>query len=223
MSAEWFIVGGTLVLASVALLQDHIRSWIATPKLKISTQTAAPFCKKLLFRHATDPEIKSDGYALRIAVKNSTPCLRAKSRAVAVEVFASKLMRKEQDGQFHPVQGFEPTNLIWSHSFEPFADISPDMERYCFIGRALRPQDRKSFPDFDKEDLPPDEVCLRIDTHIARHTKEHIIPPGTYQIECLIGASNTKAVEKNLEIRISGEWFENEVDMFDKGLSIEII
>ena len=66
------------------------------------------------------------------------------------------------------------------------------------------------------------ETCLRIAVDIARNTKEHIIPPGTYHIECLIGSANTKAFKKTFEISISGEWFDDEIRMYEKGLRIEM-
>ena len=222
MCTEWFIVGGTFVLATVALLQDHIRSWITTPKLEIETEASMPYCMKLLFIHPNNPNIKADGYGLRVAVKNKTPFLRVKSRAISVEVFASKLLRKEQDNHFYPVQGFEPTNLIWSHSFMPSTDISPDMIRFCFIGRMIKPSARKEFPDFNKENLPKNKTCLRIDTHLARHTKGHIISAGTYRLELLIGAANTKAINLNFEIKMTGDWYDDEVEMFEKGLCIKM-
>ena len=97
-------------------------------------------------------------------------------------------------------------NLVWSHSinplkdsFEPFTNLSPEMEKYCFIGRMLRPENRKEFPEFDVEKCPEDKTCLKIDVEIGRYTKEHIILPGTYRIECLIGSSNTKALKKHLK------------------------
>lgn len=223
MSEQWIIAVCTAILAIVALLQDFIRSWLKTPSLEITTESRTPFCKKLLFIRQDSPDKKADGYAIRIRVKNVKPFLRLKSRAEKVEVFALRLLKKQTNGSFQPVQEFEPRNLIWSHSFHPLTDISPEMERYCFIGRMVKPQNRHNFPDFDVETFPMDETCLRLDVDIARHTKEHVIPPGTYRIECLIGSANTKAVKKTFEIHISGEWFDNELKMYEKGLTIKTV
>lgn len=223
MSVQWVIAIGTGILAVVALFQHHIKSWFTTPSLLISAASATPYCKKLLFIHPSQSTVTADGYALRIAVKNTTPRFRIKSRAEEVEVFLSKLDRKAQDGRFHHVQGFEPANLMWSHSYIPFAPIAPDMERYCFIGRALKPSQRENFPDFDNPSLPKDETCFRLDVQTPRHTKEHIIPPGKYRLECLIGGANTKSTKEIFEITISADWFDNEVKMYEKGLSIEMI
>ena len=222
MSVQWVIAIGTGILAVVALFQHHIKSWLTTPSLNISATSATPYCKKLLFIHPTQQTISADGYALRISVKNTIPRFRIKSRAEEVEVFLSKLDRRAQDGRFHPVQGFEPANLIWSHSFIPFAPIAPNMERYCFVGRALKPSQRKNFPDFDNPSLPEDETCFTLAVYPPRHTKEHIIPPGKYRLECLIGGANTKSTKKIFEIKISTSWFDNEVEMYEKGLSIEL-
>ena len=223
MDAQWFIVIGTFILASIAFFQDPIRSWFKTPKLEISTDNVFPFCMKLLFRDKNEPRIKANGYAIRISVKNVRYNYRVKCMAELVEMYASKLYRKGTDGNFHTVQNFEPTDLIWSHSFGYLDNISPNMERYCFIGRMLKPGERNQFPEFDDESLPREETCLRIDTAVSRHTKTHILSPGTYRIDCLIGGSNTKAVKKTFDIYFSGEWFDDEEKMFGKGLNIKLI
>lgn len=222
MTEQWVIAIGTAILAVIALFQDYIRSWIKTPTLEVTTGSCTPFCKKLLFIAKDDSEKKADGYALRIKVKNVNPLFHTKTRAECVEVFALRLLKKRTDGSFQPIQEFEPRNLLWSNSFYPFSDISPEMERYCFIGRLINPKDRHNFPDFDVESYNMNETCLRIDIDIARNTKEHIIPPGTYHIECLIGSANTKAFKKTFEISISGEWFDDEIRMYEKGLRIEM-
>jgi len=221
MSVQWIIAIGTAILAIVALFQDFIRSWLATPSLEISTGSCSPFCKKLLFKSQDDPNKQADGYALRIRVKNVSPFLRLKSRAESVEVFALKLSKRQTDNSFQPISEFEPMNLIWSHSFVDLTDISPEMERYCFIGRMLKPADRQSFPEFDDEKCVADKTCLRIDVALSRNTKDHIIQPGTYQLECLIGSSNTKAFKKTFEIFISGNWSDDEQEMYRENLTIK--
>ena len=80
MSVQWVIAIGTAVLAIVALFQHHIKSWLTTPSLCISTRSTSPYFKKLLFIHPEKPNVTADGYALRIAVKNTTPLFRSKSR-----------------------------------------------------------------------------------------------------------------------------------------------
>ena len=228
MSLQWTIAIGTGILALVALFQHHIKSWLTTPLLCISTKSASPYCKKLLFNHSENPSITADGYTIRISVKNITPFLKIKSRIEEAEVFLAKLDRKEQDGKFHPVQGFEPANLLWSHTFPPnptfptFTSIAPNMERFCFVGRLLKPSDRQNFPLFDKASLDKDKTCLQLDVSTSRHTKEHIIPPGRYRLKCVIGGANVNGITKNFEISISGEWFEDELEMYEKGLSIEM-
>lgn len=220
MLVQWLIVIGTFCLAAVALLvvlfQDKIRAWRTRPKLTISIATASPFCQKILFRRFDQPDLQADGYFLRISVKNVSKLFPAKS----AEVFASKLFRKGKDGTFQSVDDFEPINLIWSHSFKPFADISPEMERYCFIGRIMDPKMRQNFPAFNNEKLNPQETCLSLATEVERNTKTHIIGPGKYQLVCLVGANNMRPIKGTFEIDISGEWFDDEMKMFEKGFDI---
>ena len=95
------------------------------------------------------------------------------------------------------------------------------MERYCFIGRVLNPTERQRFNDFDDESIPMEKTCLRIDTSIPRHTKKHILPPGIYQLECRIGAGNVGAIKKKFQIQLSGDWYDDEINMFEKGVTIK--
>jgi len=223
MLVQWLLVIGTFCLAAVALFvalfQDRIRAWRTRPKLTISTAAASPFCQKILFRRFDRPDLEADGYFLRVSVKNVSKLFAAKN----VEVFASKLLRKGKNGTSQTVEEFEPINLIWSHSFRPFADLSPEMERYCFIGRIMDPSKRQGFPTFNNERLNPSETCLSLATEVERHTKTHIIGPGKYQLVCLIGANNTRPIKKTFEIDVSGEWFDDEIKMFEKGFDIRAI
>ncbi len=220
MIVQWLLVIGTFSLAAialfVALFQDKIRAWRTRPELTISTATASPFCQKILFRRIDRPDLQADGYFLRVSVKNISKLFPAKN----VEVFASKLLKKGKDGTFQTVEDFEPINLIWSHSFRPFADLSPEMERYCFIGRIMDPTKRQDFPAFNNERLNPLETCLSLATEVERHTKTHIIGPGKYKLICLIGANNIRPKKKAFEIDIFGEWFDDELKMFEKGFNI---
>jgi len=217
---QWLLVIGTFSLAAIALFvvlfQDKIRAWRTRPELTISTATSSPFCQKILFRRNDRPDLEADGYFLRVSVKNISKLFLAKN----VEVFASKLLKKGKGGTFQTVEDFEPINLIWSHSFRPFADLSPEMERYCFIGRIMDPTKRQDFPAFNNERLNPLETCLSLVTEVERHTKTHIIGPGKYKLICLIGANNTRPIKKTFEIDIFGEWFDDELKMFEKGFNI---
>lgn len=215
---QWLVAFGTIILAVVAVFQDRIRSWVASPKLCINVVTASPFCKKIkVLNQASGAE--ANGYFLRFCVKNRS----ALTRAFRVEVFASELLRKGTDGKYHPYERFEPLCLLWSHSFQPFTDLSPGMERYCFIGRIVDPAERHNFPSFNSDEFSQNETCLAIATEIERHTKPHIIPGGTYRLRCLIGGANLKALKETFEISISGEWFDDEIKMFEKGFHIDLV
>ena len=68
-----------------------------------------------------------------------------------------------------------------------------------------------------------EKTCLRIDVDMPRNTKEHILPPGTYQLECIIGSNSTRAYKKTFEVYLSGEWHDDEVKMYEKGFNIKVI
>lgn len=210
---------GTIALAIIAVFRDKLRAWLSRPKLEITTDTKTPYCSKIIFERPDKPDLKADGYFLRISVKN----LSKWHPANQVEIFASKLFRKAIDGNYNTVEYFEPINLTWSHSGKAFADISPKMIRYIFIGRIIDPAKRPEFPGMDKEGLNEEKTSLSLATEVARKNKSYIIPPGLYRLEIIVGGSNIKPFEKTLEIDIKGEWFYEEEKMFEKGFSIKFI
>lgn len=215
---QWLVAFGTLVLAIVAVFQDRLRSWVASPKLRISVATASPYCQKIIvINNATGYE--ADGYFLRICVENISSLMGA----YQVEVFAAELLKKGIDGKYHPSERFDPMCLIWSHSFQPFANLSPGMKRYCFIGRVINPRERAKVPNFDSKNIPSGETCLSLATEIERNTKPHIILAGRYRLKCSIGGSNTKSISSVFDLEISGKWYEEENKMFERGFNIDLI
>lgn len=223
MITDWLIAFGTLILALVAIFQDHIRVKVARPKLNISAKAVSPYCQKIIAKNNMGHE--TDGYFLRLCIKNESK----KFRANQVEVFASELLNKQKDGNYYPYQNFEPINLVWSHlpdphqTFLPFADLSPEMERYCFIGRILNPSNRSNFPRFNNDKLSADKTCLAIAVQVERFNKYYIIPHGSYILKISIGGANTRLIRKTIEIEFSGAWFENETEMFGKGFDIKLL
>jgi hypothetical protein len=224
MITNWLIAFGTVILAIVAIFQDHIRAKVARPKLKLVTSASSPCCQKIILKNKHGFE--TDGYFLRLCIKNKSK----KFRANQVEVFASELLVKRQDGRYYPYQNFEPINLVWSHlpdppiiGFLPFADLSPEMERYCFIGRILNPNNRSNFPRFNDEKLPPDKTCLALAVQVERFNKYYIIPHGSYWLKCSIGGENIGLLKKTIELEICGDWYENETEMFGKGFDLKLL
>ena len=214
---------GTLVLASLTFI--IVVQNIYRPALEISV---IPKCRRILFMKEDEKVIanmpiktalKADGYLLLISIKNKSKWYHAKS----VEIFATKLHRKTQSGTFIPCEDFDPSNLEWSHHEKTFFfDLSPGMERYCYIGLLIDPKLRKYFPFQNREDLNLDNMTTSFSfaSSILRFTKIHVIPPGTYRLDCIIGGSNTKAYLRSFCVYISGEWFGTEQEMNEKGLTI---
>lgn len=219
---DWLIAFGTILLAIVAIFQDYIRAKIAYPKLKLSTSASSPCCQKIIVKN---PYSETDGYFLRLCIKNESD----KFRANQVEVFASELLVKHNNGNYYPYQYFEPINLAWSHlpdpisGFLPFADLSPEMERYCFIGRIVNPKNRSNFDRYHNENFPLDKTCLALAVQVERFNKYYIIPHGSYLLKCSIGGQNTRLMHKTIEMEISGDWYDEEMEMFGKGFNLKIL
>ena len=91
------------------------------------------------------------------------------------------------------------------------------MERYALIGRMVNPGDTKEFFRYERKEY----ASLRLDVFPARNTNDHILYPGTYRFECLIGAENVKAFTKNFEVYISGQWSDKPSEMIGEHISIK--
>ncbi len=221
MDGQTLVAVATFTVAFVAVFQDYIRAFLTRPSLEVITDTASPYCQKILVQHVLNYEITAPGYYLRIAVKNKSRFFKANS----VEVFASSLLQKGTMG-FVPYEDFDPSDLVWSHDpgdMNPLTNLSPEMEKYCFIGRIIDPGQREAVKRFDRPDLPEGKACLALAPSTERYTKAHIIPPGTYRLYCSVVGSNTKREQICLEMHVSGDWYENEQEMLEKGFSIKII
>jgi len=47
-----------------------------------------------------------------------------------------------------------------------------------------------------------------------------LLPPGTYKLKLVAGASNAKPVATWVEIHLAGQWFNDENQMLSTGLQI---
>ena len=218
---QWLTAIGTVAIAFFAAFQHHILSWLNTPKLNVKTGNEPPFIRQLIFINE-NKRTTSSGYAVRLYFRNITPWYKKKTRAEDVEVFIKSISRKTGQG-FQVLQDFEPRNVLWSHlHLEPssascFTDISPKMERYALIGRMVYPGYTEEFFGYKRNE----NASLKIDVYPPRNTNDHILWPGTYRLECLIGAENVKAFIKTFEIHISGQWSDDPEKMIGEHISIQ--
>ena len=214
----------TLILAVVAIFQDKIRSWLVRPKLDVSIEVRPPDCQKI--RLHPDPDNReafADAYYLRLKVKN-----QGNQQAEVVEVFATKLCKQQADGEFREVDTFLPMNLVWAHTNQVFfPSISPDMYKHCNLAHILDPGKRIDFSrqgeDAIWDGIPRENTILSFDTMVRSHTLGHLVPYGKYQLTIIVAAANSKPVKKNLEISLSGNWYNEEQQMLRDGIGVKVV
>jgi hypothetical protein len=114
LAAEWLTGLGTIAVAVLAIWGDRVRSWFISPKLHVELNEAKGDLTK------TVNGTKARYYHLRVS--NTGNAAAANCRVILRDI-----QRKDQTGQFHPVQ-YVPLQLTWTPGWLPiFAqNISKD-------------------------------------------------------------------------------------------------
>ena len=221
------IAVGTFLAVIVALFRDDITAIWRKPKIEASIKLAAPDCHltRLIGYDATGTvRAKTPCYYLRLWIENT-----GRIRAEEVQVFFSKLERKQANDQFREDRDFLPMNLKWSHAGpgKPliFVSLNPKMGRHCDFGHIVDPANDADFlPSKEVFANKPDkgQTIISLDLEIEPATYSHLIPPGTYRVTLMIGGANFKPVTRQLEVVHTGEWYPDEEHMFRDGLGITL-
>jgi hypothetical protein len=230
MRGNWSIIWaaieaiGTVSAVIVALFYRDIRDWIRRPRLVILPIESGPpdLVKVPTVRRRLDNGkviAETDSYYVRMRVRNE-----GHMRAEEVEVFAAKLL-KEHNGEFREVESFIPMNLDWAHRGAVLPGLSPDAYRYCAIAAVHDPKKRPDFPPQDEQwpDVPRNKTILSLRVENPTTAKGYLQPFGTYRLELELGAANARPKKKTLEITVSGTWYDDEDEMFSKGVGIRLL
>jgi hypothetical protein len=209
-TATWVGALATLVAVLVALFKEDLLAWWRRPLLMPRICLNPPDCHKTSFTGGLPT------YYFRIWVEN-----RGKQRAVQVQVFASRLLRKHADGRFHEDSVFLPMNLHWSHTREVFADgISPHMGKHCDLGFIPRPDLARAAGIAPKKLAGSESAWLSLDLEVLPNTESHILEPGAYRLELRVAAANARPRLAILEVNVTGSWSEDQAEMFSKGIGL---
>jgi hypothetical protein len=63
-------------------------------------------------------------------------------------------------------------------------------------------------------------LCLELE--VRPLTLIHLLQPGEYKLELIVAADNVKPKRKIVSIELTGDWFETENEMFEKGVVLSI-
>lgn len=221
--AEWLAAFGTIGLGIIAAFQDRIRSLIWKPKLVVSIKTSPPDCHKtiLVSHNRQGNTIESECYYFRLCMKNIGKC-----GADRVEIMASKLFMLKNENTSVMINSFIPQNIRTSFSHTSFYEtISPGIEKYFDLGHIINPIKRSQFSgeDIPERPFPPTSTIFSVDFRSRPFNMCHLIDPGIYRMEIVVGASNIPKPHMFV-LQISHDsWFEDEQEMFQKGINIKIL
>lgn len=220
---NWVTAIGTVSAAVIAALaiaysifNEAIWTWWKRPKLVMSTTPGRPDWVKTFLTDRTGKRI-SDCYYFRLRVRN-----KGRSRAESVQLFAKELKQK-QAGKFHVIHTFPSMDLLWSNVQVPELSISPNVEKHCDLGFILDPmRDGRSVRT--RLNVAPDRCLFTFELQAKPNDEAHIVGPGHYHLTIVAASENTSSVVRELELTITGDWFNNEAEMFsDRGAQIRLL
>lgn len=224
----WLAVGATLLAVFVALFKEELVHLWRSPDLHARLNLEPPDCHQTVlsvFNTITGAEHgQALCYYLRFWVEN-----RGRSEARQVQAVASALRKKHADGSFKPDSRFLPMNLRWSITQSPSGGpllrapgISPGMGRHCDLGHITDPEHRKKMRT-TPNDPHLGESVVELDLEAAPHTNSHLLPAGSYQLDVMLAADNTKPKKVTFEITFKGQWTKVEQEMFEDQLGIRTL
>jgi hypothetical protein len=95
------------------------------------------------------------------------------------------------------------------------------MGHHCDLGHIADPR-LKHIHNEIRPDVPQDKTVFFLDLEVAPFTLIHLLQPGKYKLKLIIAADNCGPIKKALKIMHSGNWFDDEKDMFGKGVKLII-
>src|SRR5260370_35725014 len=108
-------------------------------------------------------------------------------------------------------------NLIWSNF--PFGGlflprIAAHTGKHCDIGHIIEPAKRSIMGEENARlGLKPDEASLTFDLIAKLNNQNHIVGPGTYQLDIGVAADNARPLRRRVEIKVTGKWYPEEARM----------
>ena len=157
--------------------------------------------------------VQTQSYYCRLRVRNQG---RAEAEGVEVQMFA--LRKRGAAGTFEPDPIFLPLDLQWSFGETQRPRLLPDLERYCDLVHIDR--------------LPSSTQVSRLIFHNAGYpTAPNALkeaewptqkPPGEYELDIAVAATNARTIRRTISINFTGEWYDDEKEMFAQGLIVQV-
>jgi hypothetical protein len=218
---EWVLIGTTLFLGFVALFVPYfsevIKRYYFAPSLIIEFNEISPDCHKTKCKTWDTQTGKllydEPFYQFRFRVKN-----KGKSQAKKCEVVMQKLFFSDSAGNFRPYTPYTPVNLNWGSGYEEFVDINPHRTFFCDLLSVPSKEQQERLVKVEKYINPPDtpsyEYGIILNAKNIFFSQPNRLPKGKYKVEIAVFSENCKSIKTTFEISWSGNWKDDEQNMF---------
>ena len=221
---EWAQYAVPLSLGIIALLAavvgpylaDKFRQWRLAPRLHVECKNEPPHChrtKREFRRSSGQVEASYFAFYFTLSIEN-----QGKSQARSCEVVLQEVWTADENGDYHQVEAFWPTNLAFHR--EIFMDINPGRPPiHVGIGHISAPKcqevheppywigtDRSDYHRFIFDYAPAQLHFWKIDSR----------PAGSHRFKLAIVGENFKPVRKQIDLHWTGNWTEDEDEMLKK-------
>ena len=234
---SWLVIAtftAALVALFIAIFGDWLKSIVFKPKLEILYEHNWPDAIKIPVNwKRVNPPSKENPiqgnsvcYYFRFRIKN-----KGNRLAKDVEVLVNKIEKQTLDKSFKPYKSFIPLNLGWSNTQSQvyIPSIHKKLEKYCDLGFILHPQQKQIdemipyYKGINQEDRIESDIIFSMSFVVKPNIVEsYMLEPGTYRIEIIAVASNSKQCKKSFELTFEDKWFDDYQDMLSKGIGLRI-
>jgi hypothetical protein len=213
-TSDWVLILCNLFLGIVALVAPYvsecIKRWRFSPKLKIEFNEAPPGCHKT---RLTGQNINEPCYYFRLIVTNI-----GKSTARNCEAILENLEQANAAGGYSTKTKtrFTPVKLNWGSLQGEYININPSRRCFCDLLHVPSENYQKQFPgpNVNPRSCSAFPIGILLDVKFHMNSQPSRLPIGKYRVEIAIYSENATKVNRTFEIAWSGNWKDQEEDMF---------
>jgi len=214
LNAPWWLATFTsLVLAFVAIYQEHIRRQLFGPRLELWFDQSS-----LIDVHRTVTMTTYDvadggqrrgfipSYWLRLRIANA-----GQTSASGVRVIVQALWHRAASGHYVRDARFTPLALKWSYLARPTLDTLPaGIEQHCDLLEIRDPS--RAFPSgVPIESIEPCSAILQLEVNPL--TAPGLLRAGSYRLQLAVAAANSDPRRFLLHFDVPVAWIDDEATM----------
>lgn len=201
---EWWMVIATFLLGFIAIFQETLKKIFLRTRLTNSLRLEPPDCHFIQLVDKNGNTAPS--YYMRTRVIND-----GSNVARNVQVMIDNMYFLNKAGEKIKLKTFLPINLKWSHyGVVELSSLLPKFYRHLDIGKFVDVSGRAYFI-FDTAVQPNPVQGGKI---------PNLLEPGTYELDLVFGAENTKRKIKHYRFWFDGAFAVTEEIMFGQHVSL---